>query len=82
MRVGDRYMAVGDEEFILEIINPDNTWEDINETTFSAKVISFPKNPKVWSNKQIVDSIGTYLHKDFKPDIVYIRNKKLNELGI
>ena len=81
MKAGDRYIAIGEEGFVVEVINPDTTWGN-DETTFDAKVISFPKKAIRWTNAQRAGQTGGFYQKDFKPDIAHARSKKLNELGI
>lgn len=82
MKAGDRYIAIGEEGFVVEVINPDTTCDKNDETTFHAKVISFPKKANRWTNTQRAGKTGGFYHKDFKPDIAHKRNKKLQELGI
>ena len=76
MKTGDRYIAIGEEGFVVEVINKND------ETTFDAKVISFPKKANRWTNAQRAGQTGGFYQKDFKPDIAHARSKKLNELGI
>jgi hypothetical protein len=76
MKAGDRYIAIGEEGFVVEVINKND------ETTFDAKVISFPKKAIRWTNAQRAGQTGGFYQKDFKPDIAHARSKKLNELGI
>ena len=82
MKAGDRYIAIGEEGFVVEVIDPDTTWDKNDETTFHAKVISFPKKANRWTNTQRAGKTGGFYHKDFKPDIAHARSKKLDELGI
>ena len=72
MKVGDFYKAISEDEFIVEVIDyvPNNPHE------------SFPKNPNVWTNKQNVGDMKSFVIEDFELDLQYNRDKKLNELGI
>lgn len=36
MKAVDRYIAIGEEGFVVEVINPDTTWDKNDETTFDA----------------------------------------------
>ena len=81
MKAGDRYIAIGEEGFFVEVINPDTGNIGI-DSTFDAKVITFPKKANRWTNTQRVGRTGGFYHKDFKPDIAHKRNKKLQELGM
>ena len=82
MKAGDRYMAIGEEEFVVEVTNPDTTWDKNDDSTFDARVISFPKRPKRWTNTQRKGETGNFYHKHFEPHIAWIRNERLEELGI
>ena len=79
MKVVDFYKAIGEEEFIVEVIDyvPNNPHE-----SFTGKVISFPKNPNIWTNKQKVGKMKSFGIEDFELDLQYNRDKKLNELGL
>ena len=79
MKVGYFYKAIGDNDFIVEVIDyiPNNPHE-----SFTGKVISFPENSSVWTNKQEVGKMKSFAIEDFELDLQYNRDKKLNELGI
>lgn len=79
MKIGDFYKAIGEENFIVEVIDyVPNNWHE----SFTGKVISFPKNTNVWTNKQKVGKMESFMIEDFELDLQYNRDKKLNELGI
>lgn len=79
MRVGDFYKAIGEDDFIVEVYYVTN---DYWYESFTGKVISFPKKPNVWTNKQKVGELVSFGIEYFELDLQYNRDKKLNELGI
>jgi hypothetical protein len=79
MIIGDFYKAIGEDEFIVEVID---YFANNPHESFTGKVISFPKKPNVWTNKQKVGKMKSFAIEDFELDLQYNRDKKLNELGL
>lgn len=82
MKPGERWIAKGEPEFVVEVISTSYT-EDL-DASFQGRVISFPKRPKDWTNSQRVGREASYWTKDFIPDEAWNksmhRDKRINEI--
>ena len=86
MKTGERWIAKGEPEFVVEVISTDfvGITSADPEASFQGRVISFPKRPKDWTNSQRVGREASYWTKDFIPDEAWNksmhREKRINEI--
>lgn len=84
MKKGERWIAKGEPEFVVEVISTSGFDITDPEATFVGWTISFPKTPGYWTNTQRVGRKSSYWVKDFIPDEAWNksmhREKRINEI--
>lgn len=84
MKTGERWIAKGEPEFVVEVVSTSGFNIKDPEATLLGRTISFPKKPGYWTNSQRVGRKASYWVKDFIPDEAWNksmnREKRINEL--
>ena len=84
MKKGERWIAKGEPEFVVEVISTNGFNITDPEASFQGRVISFPKKSGYWTNTQRVGREASYYVKNFIPDEAWNksmhREKRINEI--